>query len=329
MRTHLYSRRSGFSLIELLVVIAIITILMALLLPAVQKVRAAADSMTSRNNLKQLGLAVHHAHNDFLITPAMFGSYPAGTTGIQGTVFYHILPYVEAEAIYRLGPDAARSYPLKVLRAPLDPTYGDGTFQLPVAAPSWFPPGPPATANAYPPWASTSNTTWGLSSYAANWQLFGDKGAKFPSGVPDGMSNTIMFNEKYAVSSRPAGLPREGANLWGYGVLPASNNYTVDQPADSLYVNAYWARSGFVNRGGPAAGSWNFPEAWECRCMVRPEFGVPPTACHPLKSQSLHTSAINLCLADGSVRSVARTISDKGWAEAETSRRGDVTDLDP
>ena len=332
------SRSRGFTLIELLVVIAIIAILIGLLLPAVQKVREAAARSQSQNNLKQMTLGVRGFETAHEITPPMFGQVKGH--GVSGSIFYHLLPELEQSALYNLGPDGSRSRALKVLQHPADRTMtSDGTFDLPVAAPRWD--ASSGTANPYPAWANQSNTRWGLSSYSANWQVFGDQGARLAK-IQDGLSNTILFNEKYAVAKRPSGNPMHGATLWGYGVDPrtipqdfnpalAPGQFPGDAQwangipnAGSLYVNGYWPRTGFVNKGGPAPTSWTGSAPWMCRCMLRPEFAPPVDNVHCLKSQSMSSSGIHAAFADGSVRFISSSVTDPAWSAGETPADGET-----
>jgi prepilin-type N-terminal cleavage/methylation domain-containing protein len=91
-------RRTGFTLVELLVVIAIIGILVALLLPAIQAAREAANRAQCGNNLKQLGLALQNYHDTYKCFP--YGARPGGWNGGWGTSFYvRILPYVEQASL--------------------------------------------------------------------------------------------------------------------------------------------------------------------------------------------------------------------------------------
>ena len=97
------SRNRGFTLIELLVVIAIIAILIALLLPAVQQAREGARRTQCRNNLKQIGLAIHNYESTFSCFPpgGIEDSNP-GTSGIGAGGFTLILPYIDQSNSYNL-----------------------------------------------------------------------------------------------------------------------------------------------------------------------------------------------------------------------------------
>ena len=98
----LLNRRRGFTLIELLVVIAIIAVLIALLLPAVQQAREAARRSTCKNNLKQIGLALHNYHERFNVFPPGYvdGSVAAGNSDYSWPAF--ILPDMDQAPLYNV-----------------------------------------------------------------------------------------------------------------------------------------------------------------------------------------------------------------------------------
>jgi prepilin-type processing-associated H-X9-DG protein len=289
------------------VVIGIIGALLGLLLPAVQKARETAARVQCSNNLKQIVLAFHNAHGDYGKLPPAIGWYSnpnESPNNGYGNGLFHILKYIEQDALYKRSLTAAGIYdteayvpgisdqPIKTFVCPADPT-------------RWSP--------AYGVVMDSSDRPWGASSYAGNVQVFArvDEAdgefldaqgcARIPASLPDGTSNTILFAEKYARCTN-AGYT-DGGSFWAYAVL--GNGVRPLHPAFEVSWNA---------------GSYG-PDS---HFLVRPAL----RDCDPTLASSGHTGGMNVGLADGSVRFLIQSISSKTWWAACTPRGGEVLGSD-
>lgn len=295
-----YSKPGGFTLIELLVVIAIIAILIALLLPAVQQAREAARRSTCKNNLKQIGLALHNYHETHGSLPA--AAYCGGTAiGHCHTWVETLLPYIDQAPLYNKinfevandqgdNPAALNYWVAAVLMCPSDPEsglypnsresgYTPGTGESLGA--NYKPSAGPLHMNLCPIPALSPNinclSTGGARADVAAPGLFngGRVSYRFRDGI-DGLSNTFLIGE----------------------TLPIYSSF-----------NMYFASHMHIGTTNPPPNYFKVYTA----CPKSRDARVGDCYAYLGGFMSEHVGGMHMCLGDGSVRFISENIDYQTW----------------
>jgi prepilin-type N-terminal cleavage/methylation domain-containing protein len=182
--------RRGFTLIELLVVIAIIGILIALLLPAVQKIRETANRAKCTNNMHQIGVAVINCNTTYRKLPSVYGPFPGSvSTTATGayTLQFHLLPFLEQQNVYELG---------------LTPRGVNQTGVGDTIVPSFLCPSDPSPQTR----PNGASIDYGPCNYQPSYDSFERASPststlfiykQIPEDFPDGVTKTVLFGERY------------------------------------------------------------------------------------------------------------------------------------
>jgi prepilin-type N-terminal cleavage/methylation domain-containing protein len=315
-----HAGRPAFTLIELLVVIAIIAILIGLLVPAVQKVRDAASRLQCSNNVKQVALACHSFHDTYKKLPPASGNI--GTS--VGSAHYFLLPYVEQGPLYQqsivngVGTSfSVRNAVVPIYFCPNDSSTADGKF---------------TSAN---PNDNTNVIGQGVTNYAINAQVA--TGTMTLPQITDGTSNTVLFGERMGYCMG-VNFPSIGANP---NLLVSSYTYSIWARGPRNNTNSAWPdRSGVISpwwwdnpafdtplldstHYGPRSDP-NFRQNWNGG-VVNPggfQGNTFPGGCDYRRLNALHGPAMNVGLADGSVRTMSSTLSATTWLNACNPKDG-------
>lgn len=355
-------RREAFTLIELLVVIAIIAILIALLLPAVQKVREAAARTQCANNMKQLGLALHNYHDVNKNLPVSRG-FSNGGWG----AFPLLLPYLEQDNLYRLidfraevtcqGTANIRNASVQTLRCPSQPDYmvRSDFHTMPVAgcaqgvALGIYPgdpgtPDDPAHAGTYTGWHADYQFSYGDGFNNKPTDVYGGDNARVNYGAGGCASNNTV--------TPTTACPNPGSGYGGGPYHRGIMNYLGDSSAIRLgditdgttntiafgeTTNAWNSNSNiWMTSTGTAKGT-SLPINWmKSKCANSVgwviDFCVPGSSASgswmTRGFSSRHPGGINVTLCDASVRFVNENINSFTFNAAGSRAGGEVLGSD-
>ncbi len=311
-------RRSGFTLIELLVVIAIIAVLIALLLPAVQQAREAARRTQCRNNLKQLGLALHNYHDVNLVFPPRRidnATRASGGNIDRWSGFICILPYLDQAALFAAWQSNAIPPLAGGTNAPWSNAWSiNGVVPINVKIAALQCP-----SDQLGPGASGGN---GQNNYVfCSGSDYNQVDSRTPDGAfglgsrwgmqdfNDGTSNTILLSE-IAHSQSPRdrfdtanNLPLTSANSCLAPAVYDSNNrvFLVNTARNS---SGSWFRGGRYGDGGALYTSFQTilpPNSISCSTAGENGNGIH-------SATSRHSGGVQVLMADGAVKFITENI---------------------
>jgi prepilin-type N-terminal cleavage/methylation domain-containing protein len=332
-------KRRAFTLIELLVVIAIIAILIALLLPAVQQAREAARRTQCKNNLKQLGLALHNYESSFVtfppnLVPGGNFNYSAGNWGVLA----YLSPYLDQTPLYNLMNLNAPTYASTAPYGIADPNNAlAAAYEIPlflcpsdkgVSLGDAYGVVGMGPSNYCANQGSGVNAAGNGSPYNADGVMFANSRIRI-ADIIDGTSNTAAMSESVlgdgtaaVMGATPPGPPR---TTYGYLMTFQSSLDDASCAAPSAW-NFQQLRQFLWYSGEIRNASYNHyytPNSKSYDCVTNAA-ALGYTAIGWKAARSMHVGGVHLLLCDGSTRFVSDNIDRGIWRSLGTRAGGEV-----